>query len=64
MQKIDIIPAHKIDIKNLQKHAEDYVNRRLNYDWPEDDTDEKEYIFEVVIKTFYGKDIFDKLRHL
>lgn len=54
---MSIEPNKNPDFTSVMKMAEEYVENTLKTGWEEDD-DFKQYLFEDVLLTIYGKNIF------
>ena len=52
------------NLDSLQSSAKSYIEYVWGDEYFEDSTDYEHYIFEDVIQTFYGENIFDKINKM
>ena len=52
-----------VDLQNLRKICQDYMNFVDNDEEYHDDNDYNQYIFEMAMETFFGKDVWMFINH-
>lgn len=58
--KTEISFVEKPDLSSIKSMLSEYVNKSLSNEYISDDFNH--YLFETVLTTFYGKDIFKKIK--
>ncbi len=54
------VPEEGTNLQRLRDSVTHYVNKVIDKGYSED-SDDEHFIFEEVVKAFYGKDIFNQL---
>lgn len=61
--RIDDVIIEKAGLKNLKSQVDEYIAKHENGEnYDDNDSDMEHYMFESVMTTFYGKDIWKYLR--